>query len=138
VLAPRLGAGEGATRMVRVGDVDVAIPLLKGYRDLADQPDTYRSMFERMIPDPMVLLDIHIHESLDGMDIHDLSSFAQYEIYVAKALASRRLQPKDWTEFRDAVAANLETVDMSQWLNNSETRLNAALGGIRRRCDANR
>jgi hypothetical protein len=127
-MAPRLGAGEGATRTVRVGDVDVAIPLLKGYRDLAEQPDTYRGMFERMIPDSMVLLDIHIHESLDGIDIHDLSSFAQYEIYVAKALASRRLQPKEWTEFRDAVAARLETVDMSQWLKNSETRLNAALG----------
>lgn len=128
VVSPRPATGEGATRTMRVADVDVTIPLLKGYRDLANQPDTYRDMFERMIPPQMVLLDIHLHESLDGMDVHDLSSFPQYEIYVAKALQSRRLQPKEWAEFRDTAAATLKTVDMSPWLKNSETRLNAALG----------
>ena len=121
------GAIEDVTRTVRVDDVDVTVPLLKGYRDLSGLPDAYRSMFERMVPDEMVFLDFHLHESADVMDIHSLSPNAHYEIYVAKALKSKRVSPKEWGEYGRGLLAVLKTEDMTQLLMRNETRINAAL-----------
>lgn len=121
------GTTEDTTRAVRVDDVDVMIPLLKGYRDLSGLPDAYRSLFERMLPDSMLLLDAHLHEAIDTMGIHSLSPHAQYEIYVAEGLKSMRLGPKEWREFRNEMSTALRSTDMTPLLERNETRVNAAL-----------
>lgn len=121
------GVAEDTTRTLRVVDVDVVVPLLKGYRDLDGLPDVYRSMFDSMIPASMRLLDIHMHEDEDAVSLHDTSLLVHYEFFMVKTLESQRFDRKGWSDFRSVVASTLKHIDMSKLLDANENRVNAAL-----------
>jgi hypothetical protein len=126
-VASHPGVDHDTTRAVRIGDVDVVIPLLKGYRDLGGLPDVYRSMFERVAPSSLELLDLHIHEDHDAAGIHDASPRVQYSIYTLRPLKSQRLGQREWGQYRAEVSATLKSMDVAQLLKSHEARANEAM-----------
>ena len=120
-------ASEDTTRKVRIGDVELTIPLLKGYRDLDGLPDAYRTLFERIVPPSAQLLDFHLHEYDVDMPVHELSPHVHYEMFVMKEYAAKQTDRKGWDDFRAEVSSALGRADLAPLLKRNETRINDAL-----------
>ncbi|MFD0724373.1 hypothetical protein [Lysobacter brunescens] len=120
-------ASEDTTRRVRIGEVEMTIPLLKEYRDLDGLPDVYRSLFERVVPPSAELLDFHLHRYDIDMPVHEISPHEHYEIFVMKAYAAKQTDRKGWNDFRSEVSSALGDVDLAPLLKRNEARINDAL-----------
>lgn len=120
-------ASEDTTRRVRIGEVELVIPLLKGHRDLDGLPDVYRSLFARAVPPSSQLLDFHLHADDVDMPVHEISPHVHYELFVIKAYAAGHTDRKGWNDFRSEVASTMGNIDLAPLLKRNEARINDAL-----------
>ncbi len=120
-------ASEDTTRHLRIGEVEMTIPLLKEYRDLDGLPDVYRSLFERVVPPSAELLDFHLHQYDIDMPVHEISPHVHYELFVMKAYAAGQTDRKGWNDFRSEVASAMGSIDLAPLLKRNEARINDAL-----------
>ena len=120
------GAPGGTTRVVRVGDKTLIVPLPEGYVAMEDLDPQVRGLFEDAKPADMLLLDMLLHAEDLNLEPSEYGRHVSLEFYTKKGFENVEIDAKSWAQARPLIAGKLRRTDLSPTLADRDDRINDA------------
>jgi hypothetical protein len=120
------GAPGGTTRVVRVGDKSLIVPLPEGYVAMEDLDPQVRGLFEDTKPAGMLLLDVLLHAEDLNLEPSEYGRHVSLEFYTKQGMENVELDAKSWAQAKPVIAGTLRRIDLSSKLADRDDRINGA------------
>lgn len=129
------GAAEDSTRVLRLGDAEVVVPLLRGYLELKQFPQATREFFASVAPPSSTLRDLQLNEEDWAAGPDAMSRWPTYELYTINLLRDLELSQRDWKDFKVSIIAGMAHMDLAELAKHREHQIEQAVdkfagGGI--------
>lgn len=121
-----VGAPGGTTRVVRVGDKSLIVPLPEGYVAMEDLDPQVRGLFEDTKPADMLLLDVLLHAEDLNLEPSEYGRHVSLELYTKKGMENVELDANAWAQAKPVIAGTLRRIDLSSKLADRDDRINDA------------
>lgn len=120
------GAPGGTTRVVRVGDKSLIVPMPQGYVAMEDLDPQVRGLLEDAKPADMLLLDVLLHAEDLNLQPSEYGRHVSLEIYTRQGMENVELDANAWAQAKPVIAGTLRRIDLSSKLADRDDRINDA------------
>lgn len=127
--APLHGAAADTTRTLRIGDVELTVPVHTGYLTLDQLSAKQREVFAKVVPPNGLLLDYQQHAEDEALDIQSFGNWPAYELYTLRPTADQTMSAGDWRSFKRGLVSTMARIDMHELLQRRERQINGTLDG---------